>query len=211
MYKKIIKVIDLLIVIGVTAGVFINLANATTSYGRWHLFIYYTIQSNILVLCIASLHLLADRVPNIYYKMRTGLTLNITLTGLAYHFMLSQIHTPYGTGRWSNALLHYIVPILTVVNWFLLIRSVKIKFKFAFYGLIFPAVYLVGSMIRGAVTEDYPYWFLRPVGNYPDGIGSYFNVFMVSILLSIASLLLGLIFIAIANYSQNLIIQNKDK
>lgn len=195
MKKVSIITIDLLIIILVTCGIVIDLCQIGTPSGRWHLFIYFTIQSNLLIAFLAILGVYGLYHKTWYLLFRTGVTLNILITFLGFHFLLSKLYHPVGMAALANLLLHYVVPALALLNWLILVQTKRLTYGYIAAGFVYPAIYLISSLVRGALTDDYPYWFIRPYGTYPDGVGSYLGVLMVSLALISLVGLLGLILI----------------
>jgi hypothetical protein len=66
------------------------------------------------------------------------------------------------------------MPVVAVAYWFIYPPKNKIVYKDALSWLIFPALYLVYTLIRGASINWYPYPFLNPghVGGYV-GVAAY--------------------------------------
>jgi hypothetical protein len=75
---------------------------------------------------------------------------------------------------WVNIVLHYIMPIVIVVDWLYQPPNTKLVFKQTWLWLIFPAMYLVYSVIRGAIVGFYAYPFFNPAksGGY-GGVALY--------------------------------------
>jgi len=60
----------------------------------------------------------------------------------------------------ANELLHVVVPVLYVLYWFLFAAKARLKWGELYYWLIYPLVYLVYILIRGAISGYYPYPFV---------------------------------------------------
>ena len=61
-----------------------------------------------------------------------------------------------------NSVVHVIAPVVVVIDWFLDRSPVRPTIAQAATWFIFPAVWLVYTMIRGPLAEWYPYPFLDP-------------------------------------------------
>ncbi|MBF6592248.1 MAG: Pr6Pr family membrane protein [Ktedonobacterales bacterium] len=63
---------------------------------------------------------------------------------------------------WVNAVLHYIMPVVVVADWLYQPPKTKLAIQQAGYWLIYPLLYVIYVMIRGAIVGFYPYPFLNP-------------------------------------------------
>ncbi len=199
MKKTILKLFDMAIVLSVVLGIGIHLYNAATFYDRFNLFTYYTIQSNVFMFLLCFRSLIFGYSSKLYNIIRVGSTLIITITGSVYHLLLAPIHHPTGLDALANILLHYLVPILSVVSWLFLVKKNKLSWKTPFIWLIYPVVYFIGTMLRGYYSNVYPYWFINPTRQRPDGIGSYPALLLVVLMLSMVYMILGAFFTWINN------------
>lgn len=123
---------------------------------------FFTIQSNIL--CGVTAALLAarpDRDGTLFRVLRLDALFGITVTGLVYATVLAPIHEPKGwaeTG--TNLVVHYIVPIMTVLGWGLFGPRPRIDGRVVRLALAWPVLWLAYTLVRGAIWGWYPYPFL---------------------------------------------------
>ena len=77
-------------------------------------------------------------------RLKHALTLAITVTGLVAHFMLNGggVFTG-GTFHWSMLVVHYIVPICTVLDWLVFDAKGTMSFREPPTWIAFPLCYLV--------------------------------------------------------------------
>ncbi|MHA7293371.1 Pr6Pr family membrane protein [Arthrobacter sp. HLT1-21] len=131
----------------------------------WNFFSYFTILSNILVLVInvdLARHPLG-RQSTLWQVLRLNAVVNISVTGLIAFTLLRrlpEVQALVGLGRLSDTLLHYVVPIVTVLGWLLFGPRPRFTIQTVWLSLIFPAVWLVYTLIRGAMVNWYPYPFV---------------------------------------------------
>ena len=131
----------------------------------WNFFSYFTILSNVLVLLV-NLDLArnpAGRQTTLWRVLRLNAVVNISVTGLIAFTLLRrlpEVQALVGLGRLSDTLLHYVVPILTVLGWLLFGPRPRFTIQTVWLSLIFPAMWLVYTLIRGAVVTWYPYPFV---------------------------------------------------
>jgi len=126
-------------------------------------FSFFTIESNIIgavVFGITGVAALQKRSVERLAYLRGAATLYMTITGIVYVLLLSNadVQTPL---PWVNLVLHYIFPVIIVIDWLLDNPVRSIRFKKALVWLIFPLVYAAYSFVRGASTGWYPYPFLN--------------------------------------------------
>lgn len=125
---------------------------------------YFTIQSNIIVavvLAMAAVIQLRGPAPRWLDLTRGAATVYISITGVVYALLLSNIdvNTPL---PWANVVLHYLVPVAMVIDWLLDLPERRIEFRSALVWLGYPLVYLAYTLIRGPMVHWYPYPFLNP-------------------------------------------------
>ncbi len=162
-------VLRLLIAALITVTVIVQLVEALTRAENrgtaGNFFSYFTIQSNIIVAVVfavaAVIQLRGSGEPLWLDRMRGAATVYISITGVVYSMLLSglDVNTPL---PWANVVLHYFVPVITVVDWLLDLPEHRIEFRSALMWLAYPLVYLVYSLIRGPIVDWYPYPFLDP-------------------------------------------------
>ena len=149
-------------------------------------FSFFTIQSNIiaatilLIVGIGSL-LQRDSTPQFAF-IRGAAALYMTMTGIIYLVLLSGNEVALQTTiPWVNFILHYAAPVIIVLDWLLFPSRFRLPFSKTIFWLSFPALYLVYSLVRGAITNWYPYPFLNPL---TDGWGS---VIMTCLVISVGA------------------------
>jgi hypothetical protein len=125
---------------------------------------FMTIWTNILVTLSFALPLVAKNSGLNKFLSRpilqTGTLLYITIVLIVYHFLLAQTWSPKGWQKIADVTLHYVVPTLYIVYWFLFIQKGNQQWNSAYKWLIYPLVYVVYAMLRGAIVNEYPYPFI---------------------------------------------------
>lgn len=93
------------------------------------------------------------------------ITMGILLTGLVAHFMLRDMFsTLHGPQKLGLTLLHYVVPILTLLDYFLFTPKGQSRLWMPAFSAIFPIVYVLVSMLAAqwmTGADRYPYPFLN--------------------------------------------------
>ncbi|MGR0321047.1 Pr6Pr family membrane protein [Agromyces sp. ZXT2-3] len=163
-------------------------------------FSYFTIQSAMLavvVLLVAAGYALTQRRdPPILAAFRTIVTVYLLVSGIVFAIIAVQASTrDYRLEvPWSDTLLHFVVPLLALIAWTVdAVIAVNPPVPWTTIGLalVFPAGWLVYTLIRGADIGWYPYFFLdeSQVGGYP-GVVVYCVVVLL-IFLGLTSVLVG--------------------
>jgi hypothetical protein len=158
---------------------------------------YFTVWANILIaLALAAPLLNPDRKLANFFKrpaVRAALASYILMVSVVYHMLIVPYWNPQGF-TWVTATgLNTVMPILYIIDWLFFAEKRPIFYKHLPYWLIFPAVYGVTSIIRGLLTNVYPYPFLNVTEL---GIGNVlFNMFGLVAVFAVV----GPIFIGVAH------------
>lgn len=191
--------IKLGIALAALAGILIQ-AGAFSGRWRWSVFNYFTLVSNVLCVGyygIAAICAARGRVSWLSV-LKGALVMGMTVTGLVYHVMLSGSFTMQGTMAVSDALLHTVVPLLTVLDWLVFEQKGRTTWKSPFAWVILPDAYFVTSVVRVALGASlgyggnrYPYPFLNA-----DALG-WGRVWLNVAVMHVFFILLGYLFVAI--------------
>jgi hypothetical protein len=83
----------------------------------------------------------------------------ILTTAIVYAVLLSG-HIP--VYPWVNTVLHRVIPIAVALDWLLDPPRVRLRLRDTLVWLVFPALYVAYTLIRGAIVDWYPYFFVNP-------------------------------------------------
>ena len=141
----------------------ISLGNGA-AYGVMMYTGYFTILTNALCAAVATAVALGARVRPALQALRhpafiTAAAVSILLVGVIYHLLLRAIHHPVGLEYACNVALHYLVPPLFVVLWWLAVPRGVLVWRDLWLAFAFPAVYAVYVLARGELAGVYPYPF----------------------------------------------------
>jgi hypothetical protein len=127
--------------------------------------------------------------------VRSALTVYMSIAALVYHALLADLWAPQGLTKVADIMFHTLVPAWVFLLWLLLGEPKKVPYRNVLAYLAFPFVYLVYSLIRGAFTGYYPYFFLNvgKLGYVSVGINA------LLLLLLLAFLSFGYLFTFFAN------------
>ncbi|MGN0444793.1 MAG: Pr6Pr family membrane protein [Acutalibacteraceae bacterium] len=147
-------------------------------YGKYNILSFFTVQSNFFVyvyLLISALGIFGvERARKIAFSPTVGLLLTtyIIVTGLVYCCGIPLGFTPpfkwdspgHSMSSFIQVYYHMIVPPLMIILWFFPFTNEKIEKKNLLYVGIYPLVYSLFSIVRGAFSDPtfYPYPFYNP-------------------------------------------------
>lgn len=125
---------------------------------------YFTILTNILAAVALSAQAVQSSAALVQFWRRpnviTAITGAIGIVGLVYFFILRQLWNPQGWQWLADVMLHYLMPVLFVIYWWLSVPTRVLAWRTLPTWLIYPAAYFVYVLLRGAVTGLYPYPFV---------------------------------------------------
>ena len=90
----------------------------------------------------------------------TAVAASITFVMLIYHLLLSGQVNPEGIALVTDILAHYLVPILFVGYWWVVSPKETLRWRDPLIWLAYPLAYQIHVLIRGALTDFYPYPFV---------------------------------------------------
>lgn len=124
-------------------------------------FSYFTVESDILVAVTATaLAVRPDRDGPVFRVLRLMALFGITVTGVIYTTLLRGVVDLHGAAAVTNALLHYVSPILTVAGWLLFGPRRRVTETTLGVSMVWPVLYVVWTLVHGAASGWYPYPFI---------------------------------------------------
>lgn len=173
--KKIKYIISLclkaIIITAAIIGVYYSQKAGEASFmGGSTVFLYFTIQSNILVALIAAIDLVLILIKKNNHKIWSVIklvgTVSITLTGVVFCVVLAPTMGKNAFNM-QNVLTHVVVPLATIMDLFMITEHYNFKKLDVIYTTIPPLLYTIFAAI-GFVTNlnfgagnNYPYFFLN--------------------------------------------------
>ncbi|QYH36015.1 Pr6Pr family membrane protein [Salinibacterium sp. M195] len=157
----------------VTAAVIATVAEAAgrTVINPFNMFGYFTIQSNIILAVvyavIAVVALRGNAASPALNIARASVTTYIIIVGVVYATLLAPLGAAGGVPvAWANTALHIITPVYALADWILFSDRARIAFSRLWIVLIYPIVWVVVVLVRGATDGWVPYPFLHPDTGY---------------------------------------------
>lgn len=157
---------------------------------------YFTVLTNLLVAVSLSLPLLRpDSEAGRWFQqpgVATAVAVNIALVGLTYHLLLRNVWDPHGLQKLADVTLHYIVPLLGVLHWWLAVPPARMAWHAPLAWAAWPLAYLAYALLRGLWLQTYPYPFIDVAAlGYP-------RTLLNALGLLVVFLLVGVAFVAVA-------------
>jgi len=160
-------------------------------------FSYFTVQSGTVgcaVFLLAGVWTLRMQTNPVWLDMlRVSVTTYILVSGVVYALITFQpANVAYAVSiPWSSQILHFWIPALAMIDWFIDADKARLPWKNLGLVLIFPVSWLIFTLIRGDLIGWYPYFFLdaRQVSGPTETLLYY--VLILVIIAGIAALLTG--------------------
>jgi hypothetical protein len=100
---------------------------------------------------------------------RLSLAVALIVVGVVYHALLADVANDVRDGDYAwpvlpNEIIHTYAPILAALEYLISIKAFRIRLKAFLWVAVFPLTWLVLSIIRGSLTNWWPYWFINPNG-----------------------------------------------
>ena len=142
----------------------------------------FTVLSNVFVAGVMLANVAPRSRPLTYEpELRGSAVVAVVAAGLLHAMLLGGL--PAASGQVVNVLLHQVVPALAVLEWLIVPSQRSPRWWATFAGLLFPSLFFVYTLIRGAIVGWYPYDFVDPtVGGYGRlfaGLGTVVLAFLV--------------------------------
>ncbi len=156
-------------------------------------FTYFTIESNLMNIVVFAvggvMALRRARDTPLLTSVRVSLLSYSVITGLVFNIMLRNL-PPHGFQgiQWPAEVMHVVIPIFVVLDWVLAPGRPRVAWRALWLVASYPVLWIIFTMIRGALTGWYPYPFLEP--GQPGGYLSVltFAVVMSGVLVGLSSL-----------------------
>lgn len=204
--------LKLTVVIASLVGIILCATDPNAFMGGSHVFMYFTIQSNMWICAMSAiaLYLMLSGAPITHWMsvVKLVLTVSITLTGMVFCFMLAPLMGADAFNL-SNTLTHVVVPVAAIAD-FILCGYMHSYRKGDQWWVVIPPLYYLAFASLGyalnwqfADNLNYPYFFMNwgsPAGAF--GFTStlpYMGVMWYVIFLLVMLVLCGRLYIHLAN------------
>jgi len=130
---------------------------------------FFTTQSNILtalVFVMLAVVSFAGRTPSLALQFaRACVTTYIVIVGVVYNTLLIGLEGGISL-EWANTVLHVLIPLYAAIDWIFFGDRTPLPWNRFWVVLIYPLLWLVVVIIRGATDGWVPYPFLDPAQGY---------------------------------------------
>jgi len=127
-------------------------------------FSFFTILTNFLVALVFTATVFSSEIGwGQFFRrpsVQAGAAAYIAIVGITYRLLLRQLWNPQGMQWVADVILHDVIPVGYVLYWVLFAPRTELRWKDALGWLVYPAVYAVYVLARGAVSGLYPYPFM---------------------------------------------------
>lgn len=156
---------------------------------------YFTILTNIIVaICFTSIAFKPNgKWGQFFLNPQTASAINVYIfvVGLVYNTVLRWQWSPQGWQLIVDNLLHVVTPLWFLVYWWLYVPKTSLQYNQVWTWLLYPILYCVYILIRGAITAMYPYFFVD-ASQYGYGQVSINIAVLVIVFLGLSFLLVGI-------------------
>lgn len=165
------------------------------SYSVVNFFSYFTNLSNLLAAVVLLISVFGRSAMSAATLdlLRYASVVNMTVVGLVFAALLRNVDLG-GLLPWVNFVLHYIMPVVIVLDWLLQPPATKLQAKHLGIAFVFPALYIGYVVLRGASMGWYPYPFLNPAN-----VGGYGGVAMYAVGITVTFFIAAWALLAIGN------------
>lgn len=158
------------VALGVAAVIATLVDTATrATINPFNFFGYFTMQSNIIwfvVMAMAAVVVLRGKNQSELLLLARGCaTTYMILVGAIYNTLLAGQEGGVAL-VWANSVLHIVLPIYAALDWIIFADRHPLAWKRLWVSLIYPMVWVVVVLIRGATDGWVPYPFLNPDTGY---------------------------------------------
>jgi hypothetical protein len=131
-------------------------------------FSYFTIDSNLIALVLLLIGVARWRSttgPGLDVLRGAGVVY-MSVTGVVFTLLLSGVDVDTQL-KWVNTVVHELMPLVMLADWLIAPPASRLTFRQGALWLLFPLVWIIYTLIRGAASNWYPYPFLNPAhGGY---------------------------------------------
>jgi hypothetical protein len=129
-------------------------------------FSFFTISTNLFIALVLTLSLKTSPSNASTFAGRpttqSAAAVYIAIVGIVYSLALRSLWAPEGLQKIADVILHDAIPVLYLLYWLMFVRKGKdsLRFRVVPAWLAYPTLYLVYSLVRGAITGIYLYPFI---------------------------------------------------
>jgi len=183
-----LSVLSILVALGITAALATQIFDQVVRgvFIPENYFSYFSIQTSIANIAVLTLSGIVGiqtvRDSATITALRGAMTVYAILTAVVYNVLLRDLVENPAIGepalQWPIELTHVWVPVYMVIDWLVCHHRSTLSWWFLLTGLVYPALWFGGTVLRGSLTGWYPYAFLDPSGGEEElvRVGTYVGI-----------------------------------
>jgi hypothetical protein len=124
-------------------------------------FSFFTIETNLLVALVLTIFCARPQGEQFLTRpsVKSALVVYIIIVGVVYAVLLRNLWHPHGVQFLADMVLHDAIPILYPFYWLAFLPKGSLRWSDPVWWLVFPVLYFLYSMLRGAAFGIYLYPF----------------------------------------------------
>jgi hypothetical protein len=125
-------------------------------------FSYFTVETNLLIALMLTMTCARPQTEQFLTRpsARSALAVYIMIVGGVYEVLLRNLWQPHGLQLLADILLHDVIPVLYPLYWLAFLPKGGLRWSNPAWWLIYPVLYFLYSMLRGATFGIYLYPFI---------------------------------------------------
>lgn len=166
-----------------------------TNFQIFNYFSFFTNQCIFIFACVFLYLGFANKgilqKPNVD-SVRGALVAYMLIVAGLYAVLLSKIDDPSRV-LWIDFIYHKLLPGTALISWIIFPPAKSLKYSNISVWLAYPLLFVIFTLIRGAVTNWYPYYFFDP------STGGYLKIFTFSAEVIVIGLFISWLLIFVGN------------
>jgi hypothetical protein len=124
-------------------------------------FSYFTIETNLLVALMLTIFCAWPQAEQFLIRpsVKSALVVYIIIVGVVYAVLLRNLWHPHGLQLLADIVLHDAIPFLYPLYWLAFLPKGSLRWSDPAWWLVYPVLYFLYSMLRGAAFGIYLYPF----------------------------------------------------
>jgi hypothetical protein len=190
---RVVRAASVVVVLAAIVAQAITLANAG-AFNATRFFAFFTVQSNLVGVAAFAWVVANGDSPRTrgLELLRGASAVYLTVTFFVVIVLLSDVDVQLQLG-WVDFVLHKLFPVIVVLDWIVDPPTTRLTTRDIGLWLVYPIIWTVLTIVRGAVDGWYPYPFLDPAN------GGYGQVALTVVAVVIGFVVIAAAIVAIGN------------
>lgn len=126
-------------------------------------FSYFTVETNIMIALALTIYCYKPQAERFLtsQSVTSSLVVYIVVVGVVYELLLRHLWHPHGLRLLADMFLHDAIPLLYTMYWLLFLPKGTLRWSNPVNWLIYPILFFIYTMFRGAASGIYPYPFIN--------------------------------------------------